>query len=340
MRRTIVSLVVLGALASPAGAQAIAVGFNEDGDRLVAGSKALKRANVPLARFPVSWERLEPQQGRLEFDYVDNAVRSLERIGVRPLISVFGTPDWAAGPQVPLLPCALSPSHDDDYRRIWRELAQRYPQALLAVLNEPNIDPYGNLEAERAAELTNLAARAVWSVDPGRRVIGPGASPGEEGWLGYMRDMYRLVDPRVELGAHIYPFGSRLMVEFRRTIKRLQGIAGRRQLWITETGVSRSLVSGTAQRRFVRQAYRYARGRARAIIFHRLWSPHAATSTQGWDAGLSALRADGSPTRLYRTIAALAPNSGPGKRRGGSGPLPAPGPLDDQTAEPPVGCSG
>lgn len=323
MRRTVISLVALGALALPTAAEAVAVGYNDDGNRLEAGSDSLARANVTLARFSVTWGRLEPEDDRFRFDYVDEAVAALERAGVRPLISLYGSPPWA-GPHSENVSCAPDEAHDADYRQIWRELARRYPRALLAVWNEPNINSYGDLEVERAAELTNLAGQAVWSVDPGRTLIGPGASPGEPGWVGYMAEMYARIDPRVELGAHIYPQGERLMRGFRFFVARMKAIAGERELWITETGVSRSKVSPREQRRFVRRAHRHLEARAEAIVFHRFWSPYERDSGHRWDAGLSALRRDGTPNRLFRAIATL----------GGDRPPPPP-PPDSETPDPP-----
>jgi hypothetical protein len=109
-------------------------------------------------------------------------------------------------------------------------------------------------------------------------------------------------------------------------------IAGGREVWITETNVSRVEVGAHRQARYVREAYRQGRRRGfEALIFQRLWSPFSAGDGLGaWDAGLSALRPDARPRRLYEQIGRLhrgfrglvAPPSGSGLVVGPPPPIP------------------
>jgi Cellulase (glycosyl hydrolase family 5) len=309
MRTLTASLIAL-ALAFPTSAAALPVGYNEEAETLLALPNAVRKANIQLARVGVSWAAVERVDEVYDWSRTDRVVRFLDRSGIRPILSVYGSPAWA-GPHVPNVHCPCRRAHDDDWEDFWRELAARYPGVILNVWNEPNYHAYGAVSAERAAELTNLAAEAVWSVEPDRKILGPAASPGVHGWIGYMGALYDRVDPRVEMAANIYPYGM-LLPNFRDDLGRLRRIAGHREVWITETGVSRYVIGERRQLRFTRRAYRYARKRVEAIIFHRLWSPYRESAQLlGWDAGLAALRDDASPRPLYRQISRLHGSSGP-----------------------------
>ena len=323
MKRVILGCVLLCVLV-PAAARAavkarfatdthasVRVGYNEGADRLLAVPGAVRHSNTQVARVPISWPQIEEDDDDFDWQMLDRVVALLRGAHIRPMISVYGSPDWA-GADTPGIHCPCDRAADPEWREMWQQVALRYQDALLNVWNEPNYAAYGSVKVARMAELTNKAAAAIWQVDPGRKVIGPAASPGVHGWLSYMRALYRRLDGRIELAANIYPYGK-IIRNFRRDANAIRRLAGRRDYWITETNVSRAQVGAERQSRFVRVAYAYAqRKRLSGLIFHRLWSPfskHAGIFS--WDAGLSALARNGAPTRLYRRVGTLHPGFHP-----------------------------
>ncbi len=248
------------------------------------------------------------------------------------MITAFGSARWADGGTAGIN-CPCDRAADPEWEQLWRALAERYPDAILNVWNEPNIPTFGNVEVERMAELVNEAASAIWSVDPGRPVVGPPTAPWGD-WTGYSASLYGLLDPRIAFAANLYPRGH-VMDNLRSQLGAARRIAGRRPIWITETNVSRSEVPTRVQVHYVHELYAEARRRGLAgVIFQRLWSPfHAGDGLGAWDAGNSALTADAQPRRLYAEIGSLhrgfrglvAPASGSGLVVGQVPPVPLPG---------------
>ena len=292
-------------LAAPR-AGALAVGYNEDAARLVAVPQAVKRSNTQVLRVGSLWQALEPQRDVYDWAPLDRAVALMREARIRPMITVFGSAKWADG-GTPGINCPCDRAADPEWRDLWRNLALRYPDAVLNVWNEPNIPAFGNVSAARMAELVNQAAAAIWEVDPERPVVGPPTAPWGD-WTRYSASLYPRLDPRVALAANLYPRG-RILENLRSQLAAADRIAGQRPVWITETNVSREEVGARRQARYVREAYRLARRRGfSGLIFQRLWSPfRAADGIGAWDAGLSALRPDAGPRRLYDQIGRLHP---------------------------------
>ena len=289
-----------------ADAGAVAVGYNEDAARLVAVPQVVKRSNTQVLRVGFLWQALEPQRDVYDWELLDRTVALMREARIRPMITVFGSADWASG-GTPGINCACDRAADPDWQDLWRSLALRYPDAVLNVWNEPNIPAFGNVSTERMAELVNLAAAAIWQVDPGRLVVGPPTAPWGD-WPGYSEALYSRLDRRIAFSANLYPRG-RIIDNVRLQLAAVRRIAGRRPVWITETNVSRHEVSARVQSRYVREVYGLARRReVSALIFQRLWSPFLPGAGLGaWDAGLSALTPDARPRRLYEAIGRLHP---------------------------------
>lgn len=265
-------------------------------------------SNTQVARVSFLWGQIEPEDDRFDFEQPDATVRLLNSSGIRPVITVYGSPAWA-GDGGPGIQCACDRAADPEWEEVWRRLAERYPGAVFNVWNEPNLVPYGSVQVDRMAELVNLAASAVWDVAPLAKVIGPPASPTGD-WAGYMGSLYPKIDPRVGLAANVYPYGH-LRQNLKHDLRTIRRIAAGREVWITETNVSRLVVPADRQARYVRAVYELARRhRFKAVIFHRLWSPYD-RETNAWDAGLSALGCSGSPLSLYRQIGRLHPGFRP-----------------------------
>ena len=299
--------------ASPA--SALRVGYNEDAARLLSVPHAVEHSNTQIARVSFSWSDLEPAAGEFDWSTSDRVMALFHSARIRPILTIFGSPSWS-GPDRPGIQCGCDRVADPYWTRMWQAVAQRYPEAILGVWNEPNLPSFGSVKVGRMAELVNEAADAIWSVSPGRRVLGPPVAP-VGGWAPYARKLYSRIDRRVEMAGNAYPYARRagrrsfdqLMANLGASLAHLGRIAARdgRQVWITETNVSRRDVSARRQARYVRHAYRLAkRSGVAGMIIYRLWSTWSANDgTYTWDAGLSALAPDGAPTRLYNQVGRL-----------------------------------
>lgn len=303
------AVVVAGPLIVAPHANALPVGYNEDPARLVAVPSVVDRSNTQIARVAFLWPAIEPAEDELNWDEVDRVVGLLHQLHVRPLITVVGSPPWA-GAGTPGIQCACDRAMDLQWQQLWQQVALRYPDAILNIWNEPNIDDYGNVSVDRMAELVNEAAAAIWQVAPGRTVVGPPMAPVGN-WIPYAGALYRKLDPRVQLAANLYPRGH-LVDNLRAELGAVRRIARKRPVWITETNVSRIDVSLGRQKAYVRQVYELAkRKKVAGLIFHRLWSPFqegefkAAGGLFSWDAGMSALAPNGHPGALYNAIGRL-----------------------------------
>lgn len=296
------AILALAICAAPAAA--LPVGYNEDPARLLAAPQAVEHSNTQLARVAVQWQQLEPVQGEFHFHELDRLTRMLKGDGIRPIIFILGSPHWA-GPDNPGIQCSCDRAADPAWQAMWRRVARRYPEAILNVWNEPNLYLYGSVSVARMAELTNLAAEAIWNVSPKRTVLGPPIAPST-GWEAYAGALYPLLDRRIDMAANIYPRGY-LFENLRHDLTTVKRIADGRRVWITETNVSRLDVSGVRQTRYINRAYDILSRRdyIAGILFHRLWSPYSPDGVGAWDRGLSALTRSGTPRRMYETIGRL-----------------------------------
>ena len=102
----VATLVALAALAFPAGAFAspsIAYGIQDDAwlahgpgalpDRVA----SLDRLGVEVVRFTIYWNETEAARGRYDWRTTDTVLAALRARGIRPLLTLSGTPAWANG---------------------------------------------------------------------------------------------------------------------------------------------------------------------------------------------------------------------------------------------------
>ena len=138
LRRLIVVLMIVGAVAAPlaAGAERMWVGFHDDpsfrweGDRAVTLDRA-RTANATMVRAVITWASVapeRPQNAANPFDPayvlndVDELVRETQKRGMEVLLTIWGTPKWANGGKGPnVLPTRLS-----DLTTFARALSSRY----------------------------------------------------------------------------------------------------------------------------------------------------------------------------------------------------------------------
>lgn len=315
MRAGLLALAAMLSLSVAQSASALRVGYNDDPARFLAVPRAVEHSNTQIARVNFAWPQIEPANGEFDWSAVDRLMELFRSAQITPIINIFGSPAWAA-PDRPGIQCPCDRLADPYWMRMWQRLAQRYPDAILNVWNEPNLINFGSVDVDRMAQLVNEAAQAVWQVAPGRTVLGPPIAPVGD-WVSYARALYPQLDPRIALSANLYPYARvgahksfrQLIESLRGDLASVQRIARGRQIWITETNVSRYDVSPRRQTRYIRAAYAIARQkRVAGMIVYRLWSAWTpGDGIFGWDAGLSALEHSGAPTSLYNQVGRLHP---------------------------------
>ena len=255
----------------------------------------MERADVGTVRFLVPWAQIEPVEGDLRFDRLDERLAEIEEIGAAPLPVLYGRPGWLGdgnGRRPPL--------EDDAARAAWQELlfalGERYghdgelatadpafrPVDRWQVWNEPNLPSFWFGEEPTAAhyvDLLQISTEALRAADPESRIIAAGLSPAPKGVppRRYLREMYAEYE---RLGAEpdfdelaLNPYAPSVR-ESREQVGKFSRLAARLEpldppdLSISEigwgsSGPKRGLVSGTrkTQSRRLRRAYRILRAK-------------------------------------------------------------------------------
>jgi hypothetical protein len=282
-------------------------GFSDSGPGFLKAAEEAAHAGSSVARLAVSWTNIS-EHG---FQELDRVVAVLRANGVRPLLTVSDAPAWTnPDAWVDGVFHIRPPLHqfDDEFAFFYTMLARRYPDAVLQVWSEPNLEFYGKIPPDRYAELAEAAAAAVHAVNPDQTVIGAAPSPGDGAWRQYLRAVYSSLDPSIEVGVNLYPRKGRSLDNATRRLSkdfhRVKKIARGRPIWVTETGLASIQFGVQRQAKGSAQIYKIlAGGNAEAVIFHRLIDPSYAINE--WENSLGALTADVQPKPLYNRLRAL-----------------------------------
>ena len=302
-------------------------GFSDSGPGFLKAAEEAAQAGSSVARLAVSWtnvlqlgakgplpewteqfdyERFNPELG---FKNLDQVVEVLRANGIRPLLTVSDAPPHT-NPDVqpnPGLFYIRPPLHrfDGEFAAFYAVLAQRYPDAVLQVWSEPNLEYYGTIPPDRYVELAEAAAAAVHAVNPDQTVIGAAPSPGDNAWRQYLRAVYSSLDPSIEVGVNLYPRKGRSLERAMRRLSkdfhRVKKLARGRPIWVTETGLASIQFGVKRQAKGSAQIYKIlSGGNAEAVIFHRLIDPDYGINE--WEDSLGALDFDGARTPLYNRL--------------------------------------
>lgn len=131
-----------------------------------------------------TWRDLEPRKGDWRFDTLDRYVDEANRRGVKVLLTLGQTPQWAAAQpdaESPYGPGASSaPRSLDDWQAYVETLARRYKGRVHAweVWNEINVKHFWTGEPARMAELERSAAAVLKRIDPASVVLSPSVQGG------------------------------------------------------------------------------------------------------------------------------------------------------------------
>lgn len=141
---------------------------------------AMKATGAKWFRVGVQWSEVEQVRGEPRWSNVDKTLQlALER-GLRPIVMVGYTPEWAR----PVL-CSsrfCPPANPADFAKFVRMVVKRYAPfgvKTYEIWNEPNIANYWRPAPDPAAytSLLRAAASAARSVDPTVTIVSAGLSP-------------------------------------------------------------------------------------------------------------------------------------------------------------------
>ncbi len=349
---TAASLLALALFAGPATASSrVQFGIQDDawlefgpgtlGERVA----ELDRLGFDVVRVTLNWNRMEPAPGEFRWRRSDRLLRALDRRGLDPVVTIWGTPAWANGERGP----NIAPFNGDDFFRFTQALAERYRFVERWVLwNEPNKALWLNPASPETyvARILNPGYRGIKSVNPRDLVAGGVTAPrggrGGTSPADFIRRMDR-AGARLNAYAHhpypVYqgdtPFAGGCSCETitMATLERLLRIVGEAfpsaRIWLTEYAYQSSPdpfgVSLAHQARFIGEAARrvYAAPRVDMLV-HYLYRDEPDLAR--WQSGLETV--DGEVKPAYAaTMLPLAQISRRGSRvklwgqvRPGSGP--------------------
>lgn len=147
---------------------------------------AANQIGFEWVKIQIRWEDFEPNKGEINFAMTDVMLPAAAEKGLKVLLSVVTTPEWAR-PQGANLEMHGPPASNADYVNFVTALVQKYPGMIHAieVWNEQNLDrewesPNG-LRAVDYVALLKDTYEAVKALDPGIIIISGALSPGG-GW--------------------------------------------------------------------------------------------------------------------------------------------------------------
>jgi hypothetical protein len=195
----VVSVCALGVWTSSAGAASgVQFGIQDDAwlefgpGKLSDRVARLDRLGLDVVRVTLHWSGAEPSPGRYQWRRSDRLLRALRARGLRPVVTLWGSPGWANGGGLP----NVAPLRGDDFQRFAEAAATRYPYVDSWIMwNEPNKPTW--LKPASAgtyvARILNPGYRGIKSVNPSARVAGgvtgPRAGKGGVSPVDFIRGM-------------------------------------------------------------------------------------------------------------------------------------------------------
>jgi len=233
----------------------IPVGFNEDysltriwadsataNPWVAADADAAAAAGATVSRTPLYWRGVQPTRGAWNWGTYDRIVNAYAARGMRVIVNVSGTPDWAGV---------------DDFPAFVTAVANRYGSKLagIEIYNEPNSAKYWGGPADPLQYTQFLCAgyRGAQAANVRVPIAGGSLAPNQKSVNGDMR-MDWFLNAMFQDGAascmdvisfHPYPFSTDLtsanslfQQEFAQIRKTRDYWAPSMRLWVSETGLS------------------------------------------------------------------------------------------------------
>ena len=136
----------------------------------------LDRMGVKLVRYTLNWHEIEARKGRPDWDRSDAILRGLDKRGIVPVVTIWGTPRWANGGRSP----NWVPRSKWTFAGFARRAADRYPFVRnWLIWNEPNQRRWLRPTSPKvyAQTLLNPAYAAIHRATRGAKVAGGVTAP-------------------------------------------------------------------------------------------------------------------------------------------------------------------
>jgi hypothetical protein len=210
----------------------------------------LDRLGLDVVRVTLFWHQAEPSPGRYQWRRSDRLLAALRDRGLRPVVTLWGTPPWANGGGLP----NVAPLRGEDFERFAEAAATRYPfVSSWVVWNEPNKPTWLKPASARTyvARILNPAYRGIKAANPRARVgggvTGPRAGQGGISPVDFIRGMDRAGALLDAYAHHPYPVfpgdtpftgGCTCKTLTMASLERLLQLVGqafpRARIWLTE----------------------------------------------------------------------------------------------------------
>ena len=210
----------------------------------------IKGLGLSVVRVTLDWNETEPSQGDYDWSRADRLLGALHRQGLAPLVTLWGTPDWASASGLPNAP----PTRGSDFQRFARAVASRYPYVRYwTIWNEPNkvqwLKPVS--PSLYVTRLLNPGYAGIKAADPLAKVAGGVTAPrGGKGGMTPVDFIHGMARAGAHLDAYahnpypVYPGdtpysgGCSCKVITMATLERLLTQVGRAfpraRIWLTE----------------------------------------------------------------------------------------------------------
>lgn len=282
----------------------------------------LDKLGFDVVRVTLTWSRLEPDRGSYRWDSADRLLRALERRGLSPVVTLWGTPAWANGGFGP----NVAPTDGADFERFAHDAAQRYPFVRYWVVwNEPNKVTWLKPASPETyvSRILNPGYRGIKAAAPTARVGGGVTAPrgGRSGVsaAGFIRRM-AAAGARLDAYAHNpYPLrpsdtpsyggcgcSALTMSNLSRLIGLVRATFPRARIWLTEYGYQTRPpdpfgVTLAQQARFLADAARKAYATPRVdMLIHYLYRDEPDLAR--WQSGLETVAGRAKPARAAAVV--------------------------------------
>lgn len=208
----------------------------------------LREAGVTAIRTGFLWDRIEPVEGELHFDPVDEVVDLLRAAGIEILGTIARTPIWAGGDEKDGCFRFHPPREPEKFAAFSGKLAAHYCGRISAweIWNEPNSNNFWYPEANPESYMTLLRAafNAIKEMAPETLVLHGGVACCREQRINFafLEQLFRLgvADCCDVVNVHPYSGPNVPEVEFDATFDRLAELMHRyhcsKPVWLTELG--------------------------------------------------------------------------------------------------------
>ncbi len=160
--------------------------------RLAKRAARLEQIGLDAVRVTMYWDRTEPRPGRYRWKRSDRLLRALKARGLQPIVTIWGTPGWANGRQLP----NVAPVSRTSLQRFARAAALRYPYVNHWLMwNEPNKPAWLKPASAKTyvSQILNPGYLGIKSANPHARVgggvTGPTAGKGGTSPVDFIRFM-------------------------------------------------------------------------------------------------------------------------------------------------------